>query len=187
MVVEFGDDFVDLGDFDAAGVGGGSAGEDGEEEDFGVGEVFAVFEDDGADAFGDFGAGVGAGVVGADHEHDGFGLEALTFTVFETPEDALGGVAGDGEVGDLDVAEVFLVGVGAVHFPPVGDGVAFEEEVDVSGFGLFDEAEVAWALALCGLGVGGGDVGARSSDGEEGVVFEEEGFDVGGVGIDKAV
>ncbi len=45
-----------LGDLVADGVAGRAAGEDGEEENFGVGEVFADFEDDGADAFGDFAA-----------------------------------------------------------------------------------------------------------------------------------
>ena len=108
LVVEFGNDLVRLLALAAVGVRGtGAAGEDGQQQDLGVRKVLAEFQDVGADALGDFRAGA-AGVVGADHEHDGLGLVALALPVLQSPEDALGGVARDGEVGDLHVAEVLV-------------------------------------------------------------------------------
>ena len=75
---------------------------------FAVGKVAPQFQHDRADAFGDLGRGVGAGVVRADHQHHGLRLKALAFAVLQAPEHALRGVAGDGEVGRADVAEVLV-------------------------------------------------------------------------------
>ena len=59
-------------------------------------------------------AGGGAGVVGAEHEDGDLGLDAVEFAVLDPPDDVLGLVAADAEVGGL----VFTV----ERFPDMGAG-----------------------------------------------------------------
>jgi hypothetical protein len=157
VVGEFGEEGVDFVGADAGGVGGFfGAGEDAEDEDFHVGLFGAEFVGDGLDAGDGVGRGVVAvaGVVGADHEDGEFGFEAVIVAVFQAPEDVLGAVAADAEVGG------FVGGPGFVPkffgaFPALGDGVAKEDELSFAFFGDFVEGFVP----LLGAVMRGGDDG----------------------------
>ena len=128
VVGNFGEQGVDLFDVIAVGIGGGgAAGEDGQEEDFGLGLLLFEFADDEGVAFGNLFVGGGVDVVGAEHEDDDFGFEALEFPILHAPEDALGGVAADAEVGGFEGFEVFVPDGAADGGPVVSDGVADEE------------------------------------------------------------
>ena len=99
------------------GLGLLAAGEDGEQEDLGPGQLLAERRDDGLDALGDLVGGVGAGVVGADHQDDDLGADAVELAVLDPPEDVLGAVAADAEVGRVAGAVVPLPDV-ALPLPP---------------------------------------------------------------------
>jgi hypothetical protein len=72
----------------------GTAREDSNQQNFGVREILAEFENNRTYAFGyHWSGGTAIHVVGAKHERDGFWLVTLSFTILETPEDALSGVA----------------------------------------------------------------------------------------------
>ncbi len=75
------------------------------------------------------------------------GLWPCVFAALQAPEQALGGVAGDGKVGDLHIGEILVnlrlaagialrVGIGAQQF---GDGVANEHDVVVAALGQLNE------------------------------------------------
>ena len=102
-VVELGDLLVDLATELARGSGPArlAAGEDAEQQDLGLGELLAERLDDRLDAVGDLVGGVGADVVGADHQHDDLGVDPVDLAVLEPPEDVLGAVAADAEVGGV--------------------------------------------------------------------------------------
>ena len=102
-------------------------------------------------------------IVGADHEHDRLGLESLAFAVLEAPQNALRGVAGDGEVGRFEPAEILIEHrlVGVPLHPPVGDGISVQQQIDVAFLRDLDEAFVARAHAQRGLRVSSGDIQAR--------------------------
>ena len=105
----------------------------------------------------------GAGIVGADHQHDGLRLESLAFAILQAPENSLRRVAGDGEVGRLNIAEILvenrLVGV-SLH-PPVGDRVAVKQEIDMAFARGLREAQVPGPHPLLGLRISGRDIHAR--------------------------
>ena len=67
-----------------------------------------------------------AGVVGSDHQHHCLGAEALAFAILQSEKHALRSVAGDAEVGDLEVGEILVeclfagIGTGFVA-PPIGN------------------------------------------------------------------
>ena len=100
-VVELGDLRVDRRQLVADRARLLAAGEDAQEEDLGLGELLAERLDDGGHAVGDRLGGVRAGVVGADHQDDDLGVDPLDLAVLEPPEDVLGPVAADPEVGRL--------------------------------------------------------------------------------------
>jgi hypothetical protein len=207
-VVEFGDEGVDGFVLDAGGIlGGGVAGEDGQEEDFGVGGFLLHEVDDGFDAGGGFGGGVAADVVGADHQDDDFGVDVVEFAMGEAVEDVLGFVATDAEVGGFEGSEFIDPDDFAFVVEVIGDGVAFEVDVDIALFGEGEEffvaghpagvgfVEAATGDGLVGGFAGGGFFGGGSgSGGRSGGRFggleaagggegggEEEGGEFGGV------
>src|SRR5205807_448505 len=112
LVVKPRDDAVDLRDLVAHGIARHTAREDGEQQNLRVGEVVPQLQHYSAHALSDFRGGGRAGivaparVVGAEHQHDGLRLESLALAVFQAPENSLRRVAGDGEIGRLNFAEV---------------------------------------------------------------------------------
>ena len=113
-------------------------GENAEQQDLGLGQPLAQLMHDGGDSLGDLVGRAAAGVVGADHQHDDLGLDALELAVLNPPEDVLGPVAADAEVGRLARAvEPLPRFLGAV--PALGDRVAQEEQVDVPLLGLLQK------------------------------------------------
>ena len=105
-IVELGDHLVDFGDLRVARIGNHlAAREDGEQQHLGRRRFGADRLDDGGDAVGDLLGGVAAGVIGADHEDGDLGLDAVEFAVLDAPEDVLGAVAADAEVGGLHEAD----------------------------------------------------------------------------------
>ena len=167
----------------------GAAREDAEDQDLGVGALLLELREDRLDAFGGlFGAALVdsvidfllrtalvAGVVRADHEHDGLRLQAVEVAVVEAPEDVLGAVAADAEVGGLEGRPGLVPHGLAFAFPSMGDGVAQEDEL---GFAfLRDDVEGLMALLRAGMqdrldgvvrGVGGEHRGGQSGGEQEG-------------------
>ncbi len=192
LVVELGDDPVGFFNLEAIGIGWtGAARKDGQQQDFGIRKILAELQDNGADAFGDFRAGGAAGIIGADHEHDGLGLVALALTVLQAPEDALGGVARDAEIGDLHIAEILIQDTLAArialrigfHIPQVGDGIAVEEDVEIAGLGGLDEGVMPTG-AYAGGRANAGIVTRDLKDQERSVLLQQ--VLVGGrIGVDE--
>ncbi len=86
---------------------------------------------------------VGGGVIGADQEDDYLGVDAVEFAVLDAPDDMVGQVAADPEIGGL----VFSIGAlphtsGAPRGTLIGDGVAQEQEADGAGLGAVEEGLV---------------------------------------------
>ncbi len=81
---------------------------------------------------------VASGVIGADHEHDGFGAYPIQFAVGDSPEDVLGAIAADAEVGWLPSGEVF-VPYFFLRVPSGGDGVPEEEKLGLGFSCDFEE------------------------------------------------
>jgi len=141
-----------------------TAREDRKEEHLGVRRALVDRGDDGLDAGGDLLGGVvgGTGVIGADHEHDGLGLNAFELAVLDAPEDVLGAVAADAEVGGLVLAEL-LVEDGGLATPAGGDGITEEDDLGFALLGDFDERLVRLEEAGLRLAVGSelrrGDIG----------------------------
>ncbi len=69
-----------------------------------------------------------SGVIRADHEHDHLGLDAVELAVLDSPEDVLGPVAADAEIGRVPGPVEPLPDL--VIIPPLGDRIAEEEQVD---------------------------------------------------------
>ena len=152
-----------------------SAREDAEEEDFGVLRALVDGADDVTDSVGDFFWGVllGAAVVGADHENDDLGFDAVELTVLDAPEDVLGSVAADPEVGWGVFSEGSLPDC-ALASPTCGDGVAEEHELGFSFLCDGDEGVVGFHEAFLrsagfGIHLWGSDIrlldGQRSGSG----------------------
>ena len=181
------DEFVDGFVFHARGIGGLlGAGEDRQQEDLGGGGFFAEGLNDGSNAGGGFGGGV-ADVVGADHQDDDLGVDVVEFAMGEAVEDVLGAVAADAVVGGFEVGEFLgpdilaaMLGVGAL--PVVGDGVAFEVDVDISLLGEGEEFFVFGEPGFVGV------VEAATGDGLVGGFARSGGFFGGGgdLGVGKS-
>ena len=170
-VVEFLDDLVDLGKFAALGGEILAAGEDAEEEDFGLGGAFLDFFDDGGDAFDDLAGGVvfAVGIVGADHDDGDFGFDAFEVSVLQAPEDVLGAVTTDAEVHGFAIGVMFFPDFfGSAAFPALGDGVADENELGV--LGVFDagveEVGADFPAGVAGHWGDGGVIGKGGSGGK---------------------
>lgn len=168
-----------------------AAREDGENQDLGVGALLLELGDDGLDAFGGLlggtlidgagefllGATLVSGVVGTDHQDDGLGLESVEVAMLEAPEDVLGAVTADAEVGGLEPSPGLFPDGLALTVPTVGDRVTEEDELgfallrdDVEGFMALLRPRVEYRLdGVVGRG--------RSSD--EGRHEGDEGRDAG--------
>jgi hypothetical protein len=115
--------------------------------------------DDGGDAVGDLLGAMAAGVVRADHEDGDLGGDAVEFAVLDAPEDVLGLIAADAEVGGLQGTEGFVPDfLAAAAAPAVGDGIAEEEDVNIAFLGDLDKAFVAFDPALVARAGGGGGI-----------------------------
>ena len=83
--------------------------------------------------------GVVGDVVGADHEHDDLGCDAFELAVVEPPEEVLGVVAADGEIGRLSRGVVPNPnGPGGGH-PGGRDRVTQEQQINIPASGGCDE------------------------------------------------
>ena len=80
------------------------------------------------------------GVVGPDHEHDHLGLDSIELAVLNPPENMLGSVAADAEVGRFPGPIEPLPDV--VVVPPLSDRIAQKEQVDISLLRLVQEPPV---------------------------------------------
>jgi hypothetical protein len=144
-VVEPGDPRVGRPDALARRAGRLAARQDAEQQDLGLGELFAKRLDDRGDAVGDLHRRVGVEVVGADHQDDDCGLDTLDCAVLEAPEKILGPIAADPEVRRVACAIVSLpdldrpVSLVVVPEPALHDRIAEEEQVDVALRGALDE------------------------------------------------
>ena len=127
-VVEMGDLRVDGAELVPHRVGLLAAGEDAQEQDLGLGQPLPQLLDDRRDALGDLLGRGRAGVVRADHQHDDLRLDAVELAVLDTPEDVLGPVAADAEVGRVPGPVEPLPDV--IIIPPLRDRIAEEEQVD---------------------------------------------------------
>ncbi len=135
-VVEFRDGRVDLGDLQADGmIRLLETRENGEQQDLRLGRAGLDFLHDRRDALGDLRSRVGTGVVGADHQHDRLGLDAVEVAVLHAPEDMLRAVAADAEVGGLQRRVAFGPDGFARAAPALGDGIAKENDIDVTLLG----------------------------------------------------
>lgn len=100
------------------------AGEDAEEEDFGLGAAFFDKRDDLFDALGRFvrGLAVVAGVVGADHDDGELGiLLVFEVPVLETPDDVFGPISGESKIEGVTVGVELFPGPFSGSFPALGD------------------------------------------------------------------
>ena len=144
-IIVFGDEFVDPGiGFELlGGVVGFVARENSQEQDLCLGTFRAGFIDNEFDGIGDGLGLVAVAVVGPDHQDHDFGLDAVEFAVFDSPQDVLGAVATDPEVGGMTRFIGFVPNVFSFCAPTVSDGIAHEQEVDSAVLGLFDEPFMA--------------------------------------------
>jgi len=136
-VVEFGDLLIDRRDLLADRRAGlGAAREDAQQQHLGLRRTVAEFGDDGLDALGNLLGAVAAGVVRADHQYGELRLDAFEFAIADAPQDVLGAVATDAEVGGLERGEVLLPGrLGGAAAPGVRDRVAQEKQVHIALLG----------------------------------------------------
>jgi hypothetical protein len=170
--VEPGDGLVDLPDLGPVRMIGLLApGKDPQEEHAGRGRPGVNLPDDGLDSFDRARRRLGvalADVVGADHEDHDLRADAVELAVLKAPENVLGPVPGDAEVGRLEGSEVLVPDLAAGRPPGVRDGVAEEEDVDTPAAGLLREALVAVEPGtLFGDGAGPGE-GVLGGQGEQG-------------------
>lgn len=91
--MQTGDDLIDLGDFSANGIVGGTTGKNAQQQNLGFGKALLQSKHNGTDAFGNLGCRVRARLVRADHQHHRARLYARAFAVLESIKHALGGVA----------------------------------------------------------------------------------------------
>src|SRR6185437_7248006 len=141
VVAELGDAFVYLANrVDLLRrIGRAVARENGEQQDFGFRTFLAHDRDDLLHAFRDLVRRIGAAVVGADHQHDDFRINAVEFAVFNAPENVLGAIPADAEIGGVTRTVKLLPDVFSTTAPKIRDGIAHEEKIDVAGFGLLNK------------------------------------------------
>ena len=115
----------------AIGVYTWAAREGAEREHFGGGDFLVDEADDFLDTGADFSSRIAAAVVGADKEDDDFGGDAIELALRDTPDDVLGLVAANAEVGGLIGAVIVFPDMRGIS-PGCCDGVAEKEQADRS-------------------------------------------------------
>ncbi len=163
--------------FSRVGVGLLAAGEDAEQQDLGLGRRCRSSSTMALIPCAISSAVAELGVVGADHEHDDLGLDAVELAVLDPPEDVLGPVAADAEIGRVPRPVEPLPD--RVVVPALRDRIAEEEQVDVPLLGSLEEAAVqfhpaphpaAWGRRCRALRAGDGEGSRRDQDsGPEGL------------------
>ncbi len=188
-VVEFGDAIVDFMDgiHLRRSIAGPIAWKDSQQEDFGFGTFGAHFSNDLLHAFGNLIRRIVFAVVGADHEDDDLGVDAVNFAVLDAPDDMLGAISADTEIGSVAIGVEFIPNAFAAIAPEIGDGIAHEQEINSSGFGLLHEILVTRhpvcriaARRRCGGRISGGfgcrSILGKASPGNEGGEEQREEF-----------
>ena len=120
-----------------------TAREDTQEQDLGLGQPLPDLFHDRGDTLGDLVGRARADVIRADHEHDDLRRDPLELTVLDSPEDVLGPVAADAEIGRFPRSVEPLPD--RVIVPTLGDRIAEEEQVDrlfIPLLGAIEEATV---------------------------------------------
>src|ERR1039458_3826790 len=192
-VVQLVQGLIDLEGLGALGAEILSEGEDAQEQNLGVGQLFAELLDDGGHAFQNISGRVVVigDVVDADEDDGDFGLEPVHVAVVQAPEHVLGVVAADAQVQRMTRGGILGPERFAIAFPALGDGVADEDDL---GLALaFLDALVEFEELIIGLALAGDWLDAllklrdRVGLGEDGGGQQEQGGNKVGAHGDKSI
>ena len=136
-VGERGDFLVDRLDPVTRGTGLLTPWEHAQKQDLSLRQSAAQFRDDRLDPLRDLVGCIIGKVVGADHEHRHFGTDPVELAILDPPQDMLGAVASNAEIGG--VARPVVALPDSVVVPTLRDRVAQKEEINVALFRLRQE------------------------------------------------